>query len=608
MRFVGIAIVFFLAVGGFTLSAKYLLRGSVETELNERSARILREAGFEGVTVEFDHLTALVSGYVDSPDEKTEVLDMLKAGVPAAHWPEVTDTALTIRPTLAPWIRVTRRDGSDLIRVEGTLSDMEEAGKVMLGSRLHPLEGVRSVENLITLDPRHRPFPKMAEFSSLSSTLLTHSNAAEITLEENTLKLKGTVPNDGIRNGILDLAQSITQAAPISEISVKLPDVFLRSSEFKLTRNRFGITLTGLFPEESDRAAVTKALTESAPGASIADRINVAEDCSRSLWQDDLPSLIPLLLSKLKGEMTAEFSESQIRLHGAAETQTDLEAIMAGLPVSSGNEKKIEILADISIGTGGGPQMEAIECTAVFEGGILALKGTLPGKDLLSQFEERIAAAHPKVSVKNEIAAVPAAPGTEWFAGFPEFMAEVLSRCSTATVAISGTQLVMEGRTLALSDKQMLQNLAVNMLPPGIHINNLLLHADQPFPKPALLPEARTRLSESLKPLSVYFDASSDILKAEEKTKVASIAGILKKAEAEIELVITGFADNVGNQETNRELSLRRAKSVMEELIRLEIEEASMELDSKIEDVSNMSRSERAKARRVEVSLKLKSD
>ena len=604
MRFVGIAIFFFLAVGGFTLSSKYFLRGNVEAELHERASRLLHESGFEGVEVEFDHNTAVVSGYVDSTEEKSEVIGILKKGIPAAHWPEVVDTGLTIRPTLTPWIRVTRSEGSDRVKVEGVLSENEESGKVMLGSRLHPLTGVRAVENLITLDPRHRPFPKMAEFSSLSSTLLTHSTAAEISLEENTLKLTGTVPNDGIKNGILDLARRITDVPAVSEIKVELPDVFLRSSELKLTRNRFGITLTGILPEESDKAAIMTAIKASDSEVSVSDRISVAGDCSRASWQGSLPSLIPLLLSKLSGEMTAEFSDSQIRLHGNAAKQADLEAIMAGLPAIPEGERKLEVLADISVGTGGGSQIEAVQCTAVFEGGMIALKGTLPGKELLLQLEEKIGKAHPNVSVKNEIAALPAAPGTEWFSGLPEFLVEVISRSSSATISIDGGQLVMEGRTLALSDKQILQNLAVNMLPSTIHINNLFVHADQPFPKPALLPEARTQLGESLKPLSVFFDASSDVLKSEEKTKVASIAEILKKTEAELDLVITGFADNVGNQETNRELSLRRAKSVMEELVRLKIEESSMELDSKVEDVSQMSRSERGKARRVEVSLK----
>lgn len=608
MRFVGIAIVFFLAVGGFTLSAKYLLRGSVETELSEQSTRLLREAGFEGVTVDFDHLTAAISGYVDSSEEKIEVLELLKEGVPAAHWPEAIETALTIRPTIAPWIRVTRGEGSDLIKVEGTLSEAEEAGKVMLGSRLYPLPGVRAVENLITLDPRHRPFPRMAEFSSLSSILLTHSGAAEILLEENTLKMKGTVPNDGIRNGIVDLAKSITDKVSVSEIAVKLPDLYLRSSELKLTRNRFGITLTGLFSDEADRSSVIGSIKSSAPGVALVDRISVAEDCSRSSWQNSLPSLIPLLLSRLKGEMTAEFSESQIRLHGSAPAKSDLEAIMDGLPASAESEKKLEILADISVGDSGGSPIEAVECSAVFDGGILALKGTLPGKEILAQLEEKIAEAHPKISLKNEIAAIPIVPGTEWFSGFPEFMVEVLSRCSAATISINSSQLVMEGRTLALSDRQILQNLAVNMVPPVIHITNLLLHADQPFPKPALLPEARTKLSESLKPLSIFFGPGSDVPVPEERAKIASIAGILKNAEAELELVITGFADNIGNQETNRELSLRRAKSVMEELVRLEVDETSMELDSKVEDVSGIPRSERGKARRVEVSLKPESE
>ena len=164
--------------------------------------------------------------------------------------------------------------------------------------------------------------------------------------------------------------------------------------------------------------------------------------------------------------------------------------------------------------------------------------------------------------------------------------------------------LDLEGRTIALPDRQIIHNLAVNTLPGSIRVHNRLLHADQPFPKPTLLPEDRTRLAEALKPFAIYFDKASDLLKDEEKAKITSIHEAIQAAGSNVELVVTGFSDNVGNLASNEALSLRRAGNVRSELVRLGLAEASLSLGSAEEDVSDVPRSEKWKARRVEVSLK----
>ncbi len=60
---------------------------------------MLAEAGYAEVLVEFDHLEGSLSGTVDRPADVAKVIELLKARVPAAHWPEAGDTAISIRPT-----------------------------------------------------------------------------------------------------------------------------------------------------------------------------------------------------------------------------------------------------------------------------------------------------------------------------------------------------------------------------------------------------------------------------------------------------------------------------------------------------------------------------
>lgn len=604
MRFVAIILLFCVTVGGSALLAKFWLRDSVETEMEERARVVLGEAGFEGVQIKLDHLTGSLSGYVESPEEIGKVIFILREKLPAAYWPTEAETHLTIRPTLQPWLRVTRISGSDEAKVEGVLSANEEAGRTLLGSRLHAIPGIGKIDNLLTLDPKHLAFPKMVEFASLASGLLAHSDVAEISLRDGVIKITGTVPNDGIKAGLIEIAGQISPADPIDEITVKLPDTFLRVSDLKITRNRFGIVLTGTLPSETDRGALLSTLNGLTPAPEITDRLVVSTDCSKAVWQNHLPQILPALLNGLTGEMTAEFTSTQIRLHGTAPDEASVKMIEAGMSPFVAEQPAIEIVTEIANKTKGPADSEGIPLRAVYEGGLLVISGALPDTSIVAGITDRLAAVLPTVTIKSEIEVSPASPGGEWRSQLPEFFAEALSRIKSGTFTFSGNHLVMEGRTIALSDRQILQNIAVNTVPATYTIDNQLVHADQPIPKPELLPEVRSQLNASLKQLPAYFDTSSEVLKSEEKVKIASIAEMLKKTGAAFELVVTGFSDSVGNAESNRQLSLRRANAVMEELVRLEISKESMATASVVENVSDRPRSEKWKARRVEVSLK----
>ena len=604
MRFLAIILLFCVTVGGSALLAKLWLRDSVEAEIEQRALEFLAEAGFEGVEVKLDHLTGSLAGYVESPEEKGAVVALLKEKVPAAYWPAEGETKLTIRPTLQPWLRVTRVAGSDEARVEGVLSANEEAGRTLLGSRLHAIPGIGKIENVLTLDPKHLAFPKMAEFSSLASGLFAHSEVGEVSLRDGVIKIVGTVPNNGIKAGLIEIAGQISTVAPVDEITVKLPDTFLRFSELKLTRNRFGVALTGTLPSESDRAALLSILKGITPVPEVTDRLEVSNDRAAAAWQSHLPEILPALIKGLSGEMTAEFTSTQIRLHGTAPDDAAVKLIKAGLSPFTAAQPGIEVVAEIATATAGATNGDGIPLMAVYEGELLVLSGMLPDESLVAGITKKLAEVLPAVVIKSEIESSPAKPGGEWMSQLPEFFAEALKRIKSGTFTFSGNRLVMEGRTIALSDRQILQNIAVNTVPATYTIDNQLVHADQPLPKPALLPEIRVQLTESLKQLPAYFDTGSDILKAEEKVKIASVAEMLKKTGADFELIVTGFSDNVGNAGSNRELSLRRANAVMEELVRLEIPKTAMVAASIVENVSGRSRSEKWKSRRVEVSLK----
>lgn len=604
MRFLVIIILFIFAVIGSAVLAKFTLRGDLEAELRARALDALAEAGYGGIEVKFDHLNASLGGYVESPDATEKAVTLLREKLPTAYWPDAVATSITIRPTLPPWLVVTRGAGSNEAKIEGVLASSDEEGRTLLASRLHALPGIGEIENVITFDPRQVPFPKMAEFASLAAGILAHSEVAEVSLKDGKLKIDGTVPNDGIRASLLDLASGITAGGTVDQIVVKVPETFLRTADFKLTRNRFGITLNGTLPNEADKAAMIASLKAIEPAPTISDRVAVAADRAPAPWQGTLPAVLPVLLQGLNGEMTAEFSEKQIRLLGVSPDEATFRRMEAGLAPLGAIEPAMEIVADITIavsatGPGAGQTM-----LAVYEGGLLVLSGKLSDEGLPSRIEEKLKELIPDLSVKNEVETIPSAPGHEWIARLPEFFAETLTRMKTGTFRFEDNQLTMEGRTLALSDKQILQNIAVNTVPTNFTIQNDLLHVDAPVPRPPLTPELRETLTAALKEFPVYFDAGSEIIKPEEKAKVASIVEAVKKANADLTLVVTGVSDHKGNAEKNRELSLKRADAVVAEFESLKLDVTATETAAVVENVSNVPRSQQWKARRVDVSPK----
>ena len=165
MRFLVIIILFISAVIGSVVLAKLALRGDIEAELRERALVALAEAGYDGVEVKFDHLNASLGGYVESPDATEKGVTLLREKLPTAYWPDPAATAITIRPTVAPWLIVTRSAGTNKAKIEGVLAASEGDGRSLLASRLHALPGIGEIENSILLDPRQVPFPKMVEFA-----------------------------------------------------------------------------------------------------------------------------------------------------------------------------------------------------------------------------------------------------------------------------------------------------------------------------------------------------------------------------------------------------------------------------------------------------------
>ncbi len=598
MRFLVIVLLFCLAVAGSALLATVGWRGSVEAELERLSRDALDGAGFGGVQVEFDHMEGRLSGTVDRPEQIEEVLRHLGENVPGARWPAADEAGIGIRPTLPPRLRAARSEGSGEIRLEGVLSPLDEAARGLLGSRLRGVPGTERVENSIEFDPMVLPFAEIAEFASLATGLLAHPGAAELALAEGRLLVVGGVPNPGMRRGLVDLADAVGADEIDERIEVVAPPEPKRLAELSLRKSRFGVALSGVVPDAEALEALREALA--AAGATLApsSSVETAEDCGAAPWQEHFADACSALFAELRGNFVAEFSAQRIRVEGSTADAAARDRLLASLEPLRSGEKPPELALDVSVRAEG----VGLSLTAQFGDGLLSLSGTLPDTELAAEIERRAVESVPDLVVKIDTETDPDA-ASPWAAGLPDFFAEILPRLVSGKMVLAEKGFELTGRTRAPSDRQILENLAVNLAPSGARVLNRLGHGAPSFPKPALVPEQRIRLAETLKATPVYFEKGAETLSNEGRAKVATLAEAIEAAGGDLKLRVTGFADNVGNRASNERLGLLRAERVKEELVRLGIAEESVSVDSVVEDVSGRPRSEHGKSRRAEVSL-----
>tara|TARA_R110000850_G_scaffold142269_1_gene264317 strand:- start:2388 stop:4244 length:1857 start_codon:yes stop_codon:yes gene_type:complete len=604
MRFLLVAILFAVTVGGFTLATKLGYQTSLEAELAQTALGALDEAGYDGVVVEFDHHDVLVSGFVDSPEDRDKVMAIVLSAVPGAHRPENNSPTIAIRPTLPPRILLVRKPGEGGgVRISGVMAADEESNRALLGSRLHVVSDGVEIENGIKLDPKRLPFSKAPEIASLAEGLMTHSESARISLNEGCLTISGKVPNDGIRQSLLELAALIGADSINDEITVAEPVLIRKPSQFSITRNRFGIIISGSVGSEESRSRLLEILGLESKGQ-VTDRIEIQEDLVPGIWEESAAEVLPILLTTLIGELTAEFTPERVRLTGRVAQESDRKSVVEKLTLFRVGPQPPELLMDMSIEeeASDGP---LVRIFAVCSPERLSLTGNVPNADFVAKLEKLVKAKSPDIVIENNLEVTPSSPGSEWVAGLPDFFSELPGRVESAIISFEGSTVSMEGETMESADGLLLHNIVINTVPGTFTIKNRLkLKVVEPPSPPKLLPKERMALTAKLKDFPVYFGSNSEVIQSDEQEKITSISELIKEAGVPLTLMVTGFADNVGNSSYNRELSLRRANSVVNSLVSQGITKDTMSTSSIGEDVSNVSRSERWKARRVEVSLK----
>lgn len=607
MRFLFAAFLFLVSVAGFSFLAKTLYQGVVEAEFEEMATASLEKAGLEGVTVRFNHHDANLTGYVDSEEQRAQILTLLEEAVPLARISEAAVASLPIRPTLPPSLLVSKSPSSREVLIKGVMGSDGEANRELLSRRLRSLDGVDKVTDEIVLDPRQLPFKNAAELTTLIAELLRESDGARLDFREGGLKLSGQVSNSGRYESIHDLAKRVEPENLEIALELLEPEIAPDPSEFTVTRNRFGVVLSGRLASLDSKDRLLGIFADLDESLRVTDRIEIDQTLNPVVWEKEAGELVPVLLQAFRGEMTAELREEQVRLTGTAETEGAYKRLLSMLQDLNEGGGETEILTDVVVAeeiVDPAPEGAKVpELLITFQPELMILTGFLPDVSFLEPLSTQLKSWNGEYAIQNELAETPSRSEVSWYENLSEFLEEAAIRVDSGVFRFSQEGLKMEGMTREMPDKQILQNVAVNSVPSGYSIENLLSHEDEEFPEPELLPEDREKLSEALKKYPIYFPKNSDLIAPDERERLKAVSSLLEETGFPVDIVVTGFADNVGNAAYNEKLSLRRAESVSKALEASGIASERISTESKGEDVSRVSSRDRWKSRRVEISL-----
>ncbi len=604
MKFLTTLFIFACAVAMCTVASAWSHRKSIEEHLGEQCRQLLEQEGFSDISVEFNYLSALLTGYVDTEEDRSRAIALLNDKIQRAYIPTVERSGIQIRPVNAPWVNISREKESLTVLLKGTLSSKEAEERRHLGLSLFMLEGVDAIENQIELDAKTMNLSHAREFASLANELFSHSEFAELRLGENGIAISGEVENEAIRSNLLNQTATLPGKVDSENLIIKNSSAKIFRSEFRVIRSRFGVSVTGLVSDFEVKDKLV-ALIAQQSDKKVGVRMKIDSNAGEAFWLENAVKILPILFNEALGKIELSYSPDQIAVRGLVESEEIRNQIQKHLSKFADSHKSVNLVFNLIL-----PQeislnpdivqpqiaVEIGEKRIVFSGQLKSseLKGLIR-KSAVDRETDLEATVTDSIKLRTEL------PSEELLKDSHRLLTEAFRRIRTGRIVVHEGEVILIGETQQEGDKRLLQTFAENTFRKGHGIVNLLKLTDlSPLEGKS---SRRKQLAESLDSLHLYFDSGSYKLKDSGSEKTTQIVDAINSSKVEASFVVTGITDGVGNPERNRKLSIKRAEAVREQLVEMGIKEDLLRVESFGEDSLEASDDEKQKSRRVEVRL-----
>ncbi len=580
MRIVLIIIAFFLLWFGAGKTARYFYKDYAEARLTKQTNLLLKRIGEPDVAVKYDHLIAKAEGFVETDQGKSIAVDSIDTRVHGAY---VYGDAIKVVPRTPCEVVATVDRGSGLITLTGLVPD--EPLKEAVGAAAAETPGVQAVENQLEigsrmLEPTWRETapPYLTGFFSVDG-------AAKMSLLGEKLTLEGTVDTDEIKKGLTDPAgEVVVEVEDLIQVAPPMPATFLAQ------RSGDNIVVTGVLPNTTIRDALVSAVRTSNPGKNISDRTEIGSRLIDPWWPSPASQYIPRFFQGTIGDALVAYDANAVRIEGTVADDATSRAMIAGagsgMPTTFALKPALKVLP---------PPPNALITGGFDAQGQLVVSGNVADAGTKNDVLNAVRAANLGTNVVDQLQIEPKTINPNWLANPAAFLSEYMNLTEAEAFELRPRSFLIRGNVKSDQIKMDLgQKAAAIIGSQGVLSNELVVMAPPPTEV----------LAVRFKETAVYFDTASSVVKAAEAPKVEEMANAIKEAGGDYVLTVGGYADQRGNADYNRRLSLDRANAVRDRLIGLGIPAERLTVEFFGEDVSEWNADDLWKARRVELSLK----
>ena len=575
MKFI-FPLTFLALVALFTWLSGPLYRDAIESDLTQKVDRLLEKEGLTDVAFEIDYLKLDLPNQSNDNVAATQVISTATRAW-GAYMPD--PSGIEVIPADPASFTAKEVDGG--LVLTGILPNKELQQKLVAAAEAIP--GVASVDDQTEIRTNIANPAWGAAIPGLMGSLIPTADASLITARDGQLTIAGEVDSDDTKAGLV---------AKAGAIDLKLDDrlkVVEWSQPFvNFERRGRNLEVTGLLPDAKTQKA-TVAAARAASGLKVKDSTKVEARVRPIWWGDHQKNFAPSFISGSAGDATVRYSADKLYARATAASP----AAKARLE-KMGASTESRYSPDIQVTMQAAPEPNLV---AVRDGKKIVLTGQVGTRKHSQEIETAVRAAMPKTEIVNRLkVAAPRAdfPDTGRLAGvFPVLF---------NTENIQGPRIVadiksvkIEGTVPSAAEKTRIGTAALSGGSDQRFIKNTLA-----IQKAA--PEKPPELASQLKNLAVYFNTASSYIGSKEVPKIEQAAKVLANS-GDAELIVGGYADLRGNAESNRKLSLERAKAVRDRLVVLGVPAERMIIQHFGEDTSKTAKEDLWKSRRVEISI-----
>lgn len=327
-------------------------RGNNRVAVEKKLAGRVAASGITGkgsgdVTVVFDHLTGVVSGRVNSEEERRTLLARLRASIGAGR---LSDHLERIVAPVDPVAQ--RRPGSETIpQIPPSMSLLPGNGLAMILSGVVPSEDVKSgwfeaarrsapelmkVENQIIVKPGVKMEPWVDLVPDFMERLFAGVQRPKIRVEASVAMIGG-VTNDNavlksLRNEFSALLPEGHEILDQLELDKAMPSPQVRLPlVLYVGQNEGKFYLEGSLPDYLRRLALVDAVAAARGSESVVDRLVVSTHTVEEAWMALLPDLTTALFDPKTGDPELIVVDRTITLSGVVPDKELKSAIMGPL-------------------------------------------------------------------------------------------------------------------------------------------------------------------------------------------------------------------------------------------------------------------------------------